>query len=131
MRDHKSVLGRIGVEFSENRVNLGGDCSTGTLEMLHSLPPALCSGSTQIVPGLSRGGFNASRRLVKNKLVAADHFQLFVAYSRWTREQFEAEMEKGAWSIVSCSPKLVLEAGKSDSKAFWGKVQKVCKWATG
>lgn len=106
--NHASVLARVGDAFKRNLVHLGGDCSTGSLEMLHKLPPSECMGAVQIVPGVSRGGFNASRALVNNGAASPNDFHFFVAYSRWTREQLQAEMEQDAWEVLSCAPDLLI-----------------------
>lgn len=37
--------GRIGREFGTNNVFLGGDSSPRTIEMIHSVPPEICSGA--------------------------------------------------------------------------------------
>lgn len=105
---HASALARVGREFSDNRIMLGGDCSTGTLEVLHPFSPTLCAGATQIMPGLSRGGFNSARKLVSEGIVSSNDFHFFVAYSKWTSESFSAEFERGAWNVVACSPHLLL-----------------------
>lgn len=117
--EHKSVLARVGHEFSTNPVNLGGDSSTGTLEVLHSFPPDVCPGATHIVSGLYRGGFNSARKLVQQNLASPHDFQFFVAYSRWTWEQFSAEMNRDAWILASCSPNLMLLGARSD---IWRQV---------
>lgn len=105
---HASALARVGREFEKNRIMLGGDCSTGSLEVLHPFSPAVCAGAAQVIPGLSRGGFNSARKLVSEGVASSDDFHFFVAYSKWTSESFRAEFERGAWNVVACSPHLLL-----------------------
>lgn len=106
---HRSVLGRVGKPFESNWVRLGGDCSTGSLEVLHGISDDVCEGAREIVPGLWRGGFNASRKLVGNGERSAGEFHFFVAYSKWTLEQMDAERKAGAWNVISCAPGVLLE----------------------
>lgn len=116
---HTSALARAGREFSNNRIMLGGDCSTGTLEVLHPFSPTLCAGATQIIPGLSRGGFNAARKLVSEGIASSNDFHFFVAYSKWTSESFSAEFERGAWNVVACSSHLLLSDQNRHENWLW------------
>lgn len=109
---HASVLARVGNNFANNPVLLGGDCSTGSLEMLHPFSSNLCDGAQEIFPGLYRGGFNCSRNLVRENQAKACDFHFFVAYSRWTWEQFMAELDKDAWHIGVCSADIILNSLK-------------------
>lgn len=119
VRQHRSVLARVGAVFADNVVHLGGDCSTGCLEVLHCVPSHVCKGACQVVPGLFRGGFNASRQLVTSGEYNAHSFRFFVAYSKWTWQSLEAEMQRGAWITASCSPQLLLTA---DTGALWSTI---------
>ncbi|CAN8075447.1 unnamed protein product [Agarophyton chilense] len=110
VRQQRSVLARVGACFGDNALYLGGDCSTGSLEMLHAQPPTLCAGAAEVVPGVYRGGFNASRGLVAAGTLPPHAFRFLVAYSQWTRATLRAELQRGAWIIVSCSPSLLLHA---------------------
>lgn len=116
---HASVLGQVGKEFLPNRVMLGGDCSTGSLNMLHPFTPYECPGATAIIPGLSHGGFNAARALVRDGRAPASAFRFFVAYAKWTHDSFNAEMDRGAWNIVACAPSLLLSSDANDPYQLW------------
>lgn len=116
---HASVLARVGKEFLPNRVMLGGDCSTGSLDMLHPFTPYECPGATAIIPGLSHGGFNAARMLVRDGRAPASAFRFFVAYAKWTHDSFNAEMERGAWNIIACAPSLLLSSDANDPNHLW------------
>lgn len=108
VEQHRSVLSRVGPEFACNRVMLGGDCSTGSLALLHPLAASDCPGASQVVPGLSHGGFNSARALVKNGLASPDMFRFYVAYAKWTTDSLQAELDRGAWNILACDPSLIL-----------------------
>lgn len=109
--------------FERNVVHLGGDCSTGSLEVLHGVSPDVCEGAREVVRGVYRGGFNASRELVGSGRFRARDFRFFVAYSKWTWEQFEAEVERGAWYIACCSPELVVGRGvRRGGEGLWEDV---------
>lgn len=112
--DQESVYGRVGREFKENIVHLGGDCSMGSLEVLHKFSPAVCAGARELVPGLSLGGFNASRRLVQSGLASAHDFHFFIAYAKLTWPQLKAELDNCAWITVACSPNLLLHSSLED-----------------
>lgn len=126
---HASVLGRVGKAFERNVVHLGGDCSTGSLEVLHAHGPRDVAGARQIAPGLYRGGFNASRALVQAGRAAADEFHYFVAYSKWTWDQFQGEMREGAWSVAACAPQVLLgghlEREGESPKRLWDDVMQL------
>lgn len=126
--DQASVVGRVGKEFGRNVLHLGGDCSTGSLEMLHPHPPSVCGGARELVSGLSLGGLNASRKMVQGQEALPSDFHFFVAYARWTNEQLESEMARGAWNIVSCSPALLLDSSLEDRNAdprrLWNNVSR-------
>lgn len=118
------MLGRVGSVFADNVVRLGGDCSTGRLEVLHGLSGQSCTGASEIVPGLFRGGFNASRALVKGERAQACDFNFFVAYSKWTWDQLNAEMGRGAWRIISCAPHVLLQGlkGAQRPEKLWEEI---------
>lgn len=116
---HASVLARVGAEFRWNRVMLGGDCSTGSLNVLHPFTHDKCPGATHIVPGLSRGGFNAARTLIRDGGAHPSDFRFFVAYAKWTHDALVAELDRGAWNIVACSSSLMLTPGASDPDYLW------------
>lgn len=126
---HASVLARVGKAFERNLVHLGGDCSTGSLEVLHGHGPATVAGAREIAPGLYRGGFNASRALVQAGRAKSDDFHFFVAYSKWTWEQFNAEVGRGAWSVAACAPDVLLgkhlERTDESPKRFWEDVMRL------
>lgn len=119
VRAAPAVLARVGGPFRENVVHRGGDCSAGSLEMLHGVRTELCDGAEMVVPGVFRGGFNASRRLVVEGVVDADSFRFFVAYSKWTWSGLHDEMHRGAWHMVSCSPQIILQR---DTESLWRNV---------
>lgn len=119
VRTHRSVLSRVGSEFCDNRVMLGGDCSTGSLEVVHPFSPDVCQGACEIVPGVSKGGFNAARVLVRERRVNPFLFSFFVAYSKWSVESFDAELKKGAWNIVACSPSMLFSPDGLLSDNLW------------
>jgi len=45
VHDIPSIEARVGREFRDNPVHLGGDCSLGTIEMIHSVQPERCPGA--------------------------------------------------------------------------------------
>lgn len=114
----------MGGAFADNVVRLGGDCSTGSLEVLHGLSGERCAGASQIVPGLFRGGFNGSRALVKGGKARSDDFHFFVAYSKWTWDQLNAEMGRGAWNVVCCAPEVLLHGlkGATQPERLWEEI---------
>lgn len=126
---HAAVLGRVGKAFQHNVVHLGGDCSTGSLEVLHPHPPSTVPGAMQIVPGLYRGGFNGSRALVQAGRATPTDFHFFVAYSKWTWEQLHGEMNDSAWLVAACAPDVVLggylESQGSNPKTLWDNVMQL------
>lgn len=98
----------------------------GTLEVLHAHPSSVCAGARELIPGVSLGGFNASRRMVSSGEAAASDFHFFIAYARWTWEQLQAELDRNAWIIAACSPKLFvtpqLEDPCAEPAALWRNV---------
>lgn len=124
---HSSALARAGKEFARNPIMLGGDCSTGSLEIVHPYPPAVCMGAQEIMPGLSRGGFNAARKLVSEGVASNEDFHFYVAYSKWTEESFRAEMDHGAWDVVACSPNILLsDQIRRPRDWLWKSLRAVC-----
>lgn len=119
VRSHASVLARAGAEFGANAVMLGGDCSTGSLGILHPAAPDVCAGAEEIVPGVYQGGFNAARALVREGKMAANEFGFFVAYCKWTADALDAEMDTGAWDVVACAPGFVVGKERPTYERLW------------
>ena len=98
----------------------------GSLEILHKYPPAKCPGATELIPGVSLGGFNASRQMVRNGSASPLDFHFFVAYARWTWQQLQAELEREAWIIAACSEQVLLSSSLedpcADADSLWYRV---------
>lgn len=125
---HASVLARAGPEFTDNRVFLGGDCSTGTLDVLHTHEEL--QGATRIIPGVASGGLNAARQCVRDGKADARDFQLYVAYAKWTTSAFDAEMQSGAWNVVACAPSVLFQRnGSGCEKENGNEVEERDLWA--
>lgn len=118
-----SARARAGSEFDMNSIWLGGDCSTGTLEMLHGLPSSVIDGANQIIPGIWSGGMNAARKAVRDGRVEPDAFRFFVAYARWTAQTLQAEMDRGAWGVVACAPGMLLGDMAVEPDALWNQLR--------
>lgn len=116
---HASVLARVGADFADNRVMLGGDCSTGSLDVVHPFSNGACSGAVDIMPGLARGGFNAARALVRERRADPSLFRFFVAHSKWSADSFDAEMCRGVWNVVACSPALLMSEDAALPDRLW------------
>lgn len=60
------------------------------------------------MPGLYRGGLNASRALVVEGGESPADFHFFVAYSKWSWQQMQSEMKRGMWTVAAAAPDLLL-----------------------
>lgn len=119
---HGPALARVGAEFADAPLMLGGDCSTGSLTVVHSFPPTLVPGATPIIPGVYVGGLNGARRVVREGKARPTDFRFFVAYAKWTADSLNAELERGAWRVASCSPALLLALDGTDTERAWREV---------
>ncbi|KAJ8903882.1 hypothetical protein NDN08_000415 [Rhodosorus marinus] len=108
VHDIPSIEARVGREFRDNPVHLGGDCSLGTIEMIHTVPPERCPGAEEIVPGLYKGGFNASRELIQDRLADPSSFRFLLGYTQWKTEDLRREIKNKVWHQVACSTDLLL-----------------------
>eukprot|EP00188_Purpureofilum_apyrenoidigerum_P002610 Plantae.Rhodophyta-Purpureofilum_apyrenoidigerum.ctg26733.p1 GENE.Plantae.Rhodophyta-Purpureofilum_apyrenoidigerum.ctg26733~~Plantae.Rhodophyta-Purpureofilum_apyrenoidigerum.ctg26733.p1 ORF type:complete len:267 (+),score=40.25 Plantae.Rhodophyta-Purpureofilum_apyrenoidigerum.ctg26733:184-984(+) len=111
VHDISSFEARVGKEFMNNEVFLGGDHSSGTIEMLHMAPPEICPGAEELCPKLYRGGFNASRELVQKEVYKPSSFRFFIGYTRWKAEELHAEIRKKVWHKIACSVDFILRNG--------------------
>lgn len=104
----------------------------GSLEVLHKYPASEVSGARELVPGISIGGFNATRGLVQSGYADAQDFHFFIAYARWNRGQLRAEMDGDAWITAACAPSVLMESGLEDpaleSDSLWRKILQLLCW---
>lgn len=107
---HESILGRVGREFGDNVVFIGGDCECGTMEILHDRRELVGGGGgAQVVfDGLYRGGVNGCRDVVKNGNGDREAFRIFMGYTRFQWDKWRKQYEAGKWRIVACSERLIL-----------------------
>jgi putative AlgH/UPF0301 family transcriptional regulator len=120
------VLARVGAEFADNRVHLGGDCCMGYLEVLH--PRREIDGSREIVPGLYRGGVNACRAMVAARHAHPQDFQILISYAQWTWQQLAEELALNAWDVVAVSPAMLAPAAHvqsaGDGTQLWDDIRR-------
>jgi putative AlgH/UPF0301 family transcriptional regulator len=119
-----TVLARVGKQFADNNVNIGGDCPIGVLEVLHDNEDV--AGADEVIPGLYRGGVSACRELVSSGRADADTFHFLISYTRWTWQQLAEEMSFGAWVTAAVSSDILLhsalEGPMQSPKKLWDAV---------
>jgi putative AlgH/UPF0301 family transcriptional regulator len=128
------VLARVGAEFAGNPVMLGGDCCMGHLEVLHAHREI--AGAREVMPGMYRGGVNACRSMVAQRLASPAEFRILISYARWTWEQLTDEMALNAWDIAAVSPDLLFlpspsepvsraaQSARLDPKYHWDRIRR-------
>lgn len=83
-----------------DRVYIGGPVSLDDLTMLFRSPSALPE-SIHVVDGVYASSSMAALRAAVGRKLTDASFRAYAGYAGWAPGQLEAELEQGAWAVVS------------------------------
>jgi len=105
-------------DFPESNfsVSVGGPVSTNTVHYIHTMGERIPE-SVPVDNGIYWGGnFEYLKSLIAEGNIQPHELRFFLGYAGWSANQLNNELKENAWLVGKISPRMVMQAVKSE---FW------------